>query len=47
MTPSLYDVINLGIKTYGEPDSTDGLYELNGCNYVVTGDDVILESDID
>ena len=48
MTPSLYDVLTLGIRTYGnsDSDSHDGIYELNGVTYIVTGNTVVKESDV-
>lgn len=37
---SFYDITTLGTKTYGEDDTTDGIYLLNGVSYVVIGETV-------
>ena len=47
--PTFHELLSLGIKTYGdaESESTDGIYELNGETYVLTGTTVIKQSDVD
>ena len=47
--PTFHELLSLGTKTYGDADSesADGIYELNGETYVLTGTTVIKQSDVD
>jgi len=35
------EVISLGIKIYGDENTLDGIYQLNGVEYIVCGNTVI------
>jgi hypothetical protein len=35
------EVVSLGVKVSGDESTLDGIYQLNGIDYIVCGDDAV------